>query len=98
MEPSEPDHLVIKRLLSRKSGPKLSHNAIFIFNLYAGKTVQIVEMSAEKVIISVGDKRFSQMFNSSVKPETETKSEVRVFAIEPQDFVNLLKSVLSCSS
>ena len=90
--------MLIGRLLSPESGLKLPREVVFVFNSsIADKTVP-VEMSAEKVIISVGDKRFSQMFNSSVKPETETKSEVRVFAIEPQDFVNLLKSVLSCSS
>ena len=89
----ESDDVVIKRLLSRESGPKLPHDVVFVFNQDAGK---IVEMSAEKVITSVNDKRFSQVFDPSV--QRETKPEVRVFAIEPQEFTNLLRSVLGYSS
>lgn len=91
MEPLEANHVLIKRLLARKSDLKLAHNVRFVFNLYAGQCAHSVEMSAEKMIAAVDNKRFAQVFDVSLKQESTPT--IRVFAIEPEEFINLLRSV-----
>lgn len=91
MDPLEANHVLIKRMLNRKSDLKLPHNVSFVFNLYAGKCTQTVEMPAEKLIAAVNDKRFGQLFDTSIK--RECTPEIRVFGVEPEEFINLLRSV-----
>ena len=88
--------MLIKRLLSRKSGPKLPHDLVFVFKpSTADETVPTVEMSAEEVITSVNDERFSKVFDTDVNSENK---RVQVLDVEPQQFINLLRLVMSCSS
>ena len=47
------------------------------------------------MIASVDDNQFAQVFDASIK--WESKHEIRVFVIEPEAFINLLRSVLTMS-